>query len=52
MTTDLRRAQQLADPELSRFDPLEQILFYDDFDRGLCGWTALIGNYEETLDSV
>lgn len=39
-------------PDLSRFDPLSRIIFYDDFDMGLQGWTALIGNYEDTLDSI
>ena len=39
-------------PELSRFDPLPRILFHADFDRGLQGWTGLIGNYEESLDSM
>ncbi|MBT4497660.1 MAG: hypothetical protein HOC74_08055, partial [Gemmatimonadetes bacterium] len=41
-----------AHPDLSRFDPLPNILFYDDFDRGLQGWTGLIGNYEDSLDSI
>jgi hypothetical protein len=41
-----------AHPDLSRFDPLPDILFYDDFDRGLQGWTGLIGNYEDSLDSI
>ncbi|MBZ0299264.1 MAG: hypothetical protein K8J31_05980 [Anaerolineae bacterium] len=41
-----------ADPHLSRFEPLERILYYDDFDDGLHGWTQLIGNYEHSLDSV
>ncbi len=35
-----------------RFQPLEHVLFYDDFDEGLRGWTALIGNYEHSLDSI
>lgn len=39
-------------PVLSAFDPLSRILFADDFDRGLCGWTGLIGNYEHSLDSI
>lgn len=38
--------------QLSRFEPLERILFYDDFDHGLQGWTPLIGNYEDSLDSI
>ena len=54
MTTgvDLRRALQLADPGLSRFDPLPRIIAFDDFDRGFCGWTQLVGNYEHTLDAM
>jgi hypothetical protein len=41
-----------ADPALSRFDPLPRIITFDDFDRGFCGWTQLVGNYEHTLDSM
>lgn len=37
---------------LSHFDPLPTILFHDDFDAGLQGWTGLIGNYEDTLSSI
>lgn len=48
----LTRAMRLADPSLSRFDPLPRILTFDDFDRGLCGWTQLVGNYEDSLDSM
>ena len=40
------------DPRLSRFDPLTRIIFYDDFDEGLRGWSELIGNYEHSLDSM
>lgn len=50
--TELARAMQLADPALSRFDPLPRIISFDDFDRGFCGWTQLVGNYEHTLDSM
>lgn len=39
-----------ADPALSRYDPLSRIITCDDFDRGFCGWTQLVGNYEHTLD--
>ncbi|MBX3051487.1 MAG: hypothetical protein KF753_08445 [Caldilineaceae bacterium] len=42
----------LQSPNLSAYDPLPRILFADDFDRGLCGWTGLIGNYEHSLDSI
>lgn len=41
-----------ADPTLSRFDPLERILFLDDFDDGMHGWSTLIGNYEGSLDTM
>ncbi len=41
-----------ADPALGKFEPLPRIIVYDDFNRGLCGWTQLIGNYEDTLDNV
>ena len=41
-----------TDPRLSRFDPLERIFFYDDFDEGIRGWSELIGNYEHSLDSM
>ncbi len=34
------------------FRPLPNIIFADDFDRGLEGWTGLIGNYEHSLDSI
>ena len=37
---------------LSRFDPLDRILFADDFDTGLNGWTLVMGNYEDSLDSM
>ena len=43
---------RLADPALSRFDPMRRIITLDDFDRGFCGWTQLVGNYEHTLDSM
>lgn len=49
---DLQRQLLNANPALSRFDPLARILYYDDFDQGLSGWSQLIGNYEHTLDSV
>ncbi len=48
----LLRALRHADPALSRFDPLPRIISLDDFDRGFCGWTQLVGNYEDTLDSM
>ena len=39
-------------PQLSKFDPLPRIIFYDDFDHGLQGWSELIGNYEDSLDTM
>lgn len=42
----------VTNPGLSRFDPLPRIIFMDDFDNGVGGWTALIGNYEGSLDTV
>ena len=42
----------LAQPTLSRFNPMKRIIFFDDFDNGINGWTELIGNYEDTLDAV
>lgn len=41
-----------ADPKLSRFDPLGRIIYFDDFNQGFNGWTALAGNYEHSLDSM
>ena len=49
---DMLRAMRLADPRLSRFDPLPRIIAFDDFDRGFCGWTQLVGNYEGSLDAM
>ncbi|MDR7523638.1 MAG: DUF6772 family protein [Armatimonadota bacterium] len=48
----MQRAPELLSPALSRFDPLPRILFFADFDGGLNGYTALIGNYEGSLDSL
>lgn len=55
MDIDTRRlvsALRQSDPALSRFDPLPRIITFDDFDRGFCGWTQLVGNYEHSLDSM
>jgi hypothetical protein len=48
----MQRAMMRADPALSRYSPLSRILAYDDFSHGMAGWTALTGNYEDTLDNV
>lgn len=52
MTEALRLALLRADPSLSRFDPLPRILSFDDFSRGHCGWSQLVGNYEDDLDTM
>jgi hypothetical protein len=52
MTANTQPALVLADPRLSRFNPLGRIICYDDFDDGLQGWTGLIGNYEGSLDTL
>ena len=48
----LSRALRLSTPGLSRFDPLPRIIAYDDFSNGYCGWSQLVGNYEDTLDTM
>ncbi|UJQ93882.1 DUF6772 family protein [Mariluticola halotolerans] len=40
------------DIALGRFDPMRRIIALDDFDRGFCGWTQLVGNYEDDLDAM
>lgn len=39
-------------PELSKFNPLPRIIAFDQFSKGFRGYTALVGNYEHTLDNV
>ena len=41
-----------TNPKLSRFSPLSRIITFDDFDKGLNGWTNLVGNYEGSLDTM
>lgn len=48
----LRTALLRADPSLSRFDPLPRIICHDEFRRGYCGWSQLVGNYEDDLDTM
>ncbi|MHA6298796.1 DUF6772 family protein [Devosia sp. CAU 1758] len=48
----MRRELRLADPALSRFDPMRRIISHDDFSRGHCGWSQLVGNYEGSLDTM
>jgi hypothetical protein len=52
MVDAMQKALIRANPKLSRFDPLGRILYFDDFDEGLQGWTSLIGNYEDNLDRM
>lgn len=40
------------DLNLSRFDPLPRIMFYDDFSQGMSGWTELLGNYTGSLRAM
>jgi hypothetical protein len=40
-----RRALLDANPELSKFNPLRRILFFDQFDNGHNGWTELQANH-------
>ncbi len=49
---ELGNALRMADPAISRFDPLERIIYHADFNHGHCGFTATIGNYEGTLDTI
>jgi len=34
------------------YEPLDRVVYADDFDRGAQGWTLLTGNYERSLDSL
>jgi hypothetical protein len=52
MAEAMRVAILRADPALSRFDPLPRIISLDDFSRGHCGWSQLVGNYEDDLDTM
>ena len=47
-----RRDLIRTDRQLSRYNPLDRILFFDDFDEGMNGWCELIGNHDGNLDSV
>lgn len=52
MSEALRIATLRANPKLSRFDPLPRIICHDEFSRGHCGWSQLVGNYEDDLDTM
>lgn len=34
------------------FEPLDEVLYFDNFDYGMRGWTPLVGNYVEDLDNM
>ncbi|MEK7404190.1 MAG: DUF6772 family protein [Acidobacteriota bacterium] len=51
-TGDFRQALVRADPRLSMFNPLPRILFHDDFDEGINGWTELQANHDGNLDNL
>jgi hypothetical protein len=46
------QSEWARDPRLSKFDPMSRIVLFDDFSDGLHGWAGLIGNYEDSLDSL
>lgn len=52
LTEAVRLAMLQANAELSRFEPLPRIISHDDFSRGHCGWSQLVGNYEDSLDAM
>lgn len=47
-----RTAQLRADKKLSRFNPMPRIISFDDFENDFCGWSQLVGNYEQSLDTM
>src|SRR5690606_11243849 len=46
------RWMRLADPALSRFDPMRRIICHVSFSRRPCGWSQLVGYYEGSLDAM
>lgn len=52
LETTLLRALRLSDPAMSRFDPLRRIISFDTFANGYSGWSQLVGNYEDSLDTM
>lgn len=38
--------------DMPSYEPLSAVLCFDQFERGLNGWTGLIGNYEDNLDAM
>jgi hypothetical protein len=37
---------------LEKYNPLDRILFHDDFDEGINGWCELVGNHGGDLDRI
>ena len=48
--SELESALIRSNPRLSKFNPIGRILFFDDFDEGINGWTELCGNHDNNLD--
>lgn len=48
----MKQALLQSDPDLSKFSPLDRILFYDDFSNGFHGWGQLLGNHNGNLDEI
>ena len=42
----------LTDRCTGRYNPLPRVLFYDDFDEGLNGWTELVSNHAGDLQNL
>ncbi len=50
--SELESALIRSNPRLSKFNPIGRILFFDDFDEGINGWTELCGNHDNNLDNI
>jgi hypothetical protein len=50
MTNDIRKSLLLADPLLSRYNPLDHILLASDFDNGQQGWQTYFPDYDGEKD--
>jgi len=49
---DLMQALLRTTVGLSRYDPLERIVYYEDFSSNCGGFTETVGNYEGSLDEI
>ena len=52
MARAMARAIRMSDRTLSRYNPLNRILFVNDFDEGTQGWCELSGNHDNNLGSL